>query len=193
MNALFQPDTFVIKRKKLSTDKMRVFSENGEFLMYAEQKIKWTPPFTATIRFYADELKQQEILVATDAGGREYANFLEVTDPISGESVGGIGVDWGLIKDGWKIMDSDGQLLAAVKEKSFGRSVMRQLSLGAIAQKLVIVAGDETLGELRQKHALLGNNLHVNLATQYSSKLDHRLLVAAAVFIAAYQAKQDMD
>ena len=193
MNPLFQPDTFVIKRKKLSTDKLRVFSDSGAFLMYAEQKIKWTPPFTATIRFYADELKAQEILRATDAGGREYSNFLEVTDPVSGESVGGIGVNMGFIKDGWKIMDTAGQVLAEIREKGFGRSMMRVFSSGAIAQKLVVRMGDQVVGTMRQKHSFIGNRLLVNIAPEASTRLDHRLVVAAAVFVAAYQAKIDMD
>jgi hypothetical protein len=193
MNPLFQPDTFVIKRKKLSTDKLRVFSDSGDFLMYAEQKIKWKPPWTATIRFYADELKAQEILRATDAGGREYTNFLEVTDPVSGESVGGLGVNMGFIKDGWKIMDPAGQVLAEIREKSFGRSMMRLLSRGAIAQKLVVLMGDQAVGTMRQKHSFIGNRLLVNIMPEASGKLDHRLVVAAAVLVAAYQAKEDLD
>jgi hypothetical protein len=193
MNSLFQADTFVIKRKRLSTDKLRVFSSGGDFLMYAEQKIKWTPPFTATVRFYADELKQQEILVATDAGGREYTNFLEVTDPVLGESVGGLGLDMSFVKAGWMIMDPAGQVLAAIREKSFCRSLMRQVSLGAIAQKLVVTMGGETVATMKQKHVVVGNHLHVNIVPEASRRLDHRLVVAAGVLVAAYQAKEDLD
>ena len=145
------------------------------------------------IRFYADELKAQEILRATDAGGREYSNFLEVTDPVSGESVGGIGVNMGFIKDGWKIMDTAGQVLAEIREKGFGRSMMRVFSSGAIAQKLVVRMGDQVVGTMRQKHSFIGNRLLVNIAPEASTRLDHRLVVAAAVFVAAYQAKVDMD
>jgi hypothetical protein len=193
MNLLFQPNTFVIKRKKLSTDKLRVFDSGGKFLMYAEQKITWSAPFTAAIHVYADELKQQEILLATDAGGREYANFLEVTDPISGESVGGIGVAGGFFKDGWIIMDQKGAALAEINEKSFLRSIMRLMTRGAVAQRLVVVTGDETVATMRQKHAMVGNRLLVEIAPGESSRLDHRLVVAAALMVAAYQAKVDLD
>ena len=193
MNPLFQQDSFVIKRKKLSTDKLRVFSSNGDFLMYAENKIKWKPPFTAAVHVYADEQKLQEILVATDAGGHEYDNFLEVKDLVSGESVGGIGFDMNLVKDGWKIMDASGAVLAAIKEKSFGRSIIRLFSRGMVAQKMLITMGDHTVGTMNQKHAMVGNRLHIDLTQEGSSKLDHRLVVAAGVFIAAYQAKEDLD
>jgi hypothetical protein len=193
MNPLFQPDTFVIKRKKLSTDKLRVYADDGKFLMYAEQKVKWTPPFTATIRVFADELKQREILVATDAGGREYSNYLQVTDPASGESVGGLGVNPGFFKDGWMIMDAKGAVLAEIREKSFIRSMMRLMTRGAVAQKLVVTRGDETVATMQQKHALVGNRLRVALAPEASGKLDHRLVVAAGVLVAAYQAKEDLD
>lgn len=193
MNALFQTDSLVIKRKGLSTDKLRVFSASGDFLMYAEQKVKWTPPFTATIRVYADDGKLQEILTASDAGGREYDNFLEVTDTATGQSVGGIGLDMNFIKEGFKIMDSTGALLAEIKEKSTGRSLARQLSSGFIAQKLGVFMGDEMVAEMNQKHALIGNHLHVNLTPGASGKLDPRLVVAAAIFVASHQAKEDME
>jgi hypothetical protein len=193
VNPLFQFDSFVIKRKKLSTDKMRVFSSQGDFLMYAEQKITWKPPFTATIRVYADELKQQEILVATDAGGREYENFLEVTDPVSGESVGGIGLAGGWVKDGWKVMDSQGNMLAEVKDRNLGRSLVRIASRGIVHQKLAVTMGGEIVAEMRQKRALLGNHLLVDNAPGTSAKLDPRLLLAASVLVAAYLAKEDMD
>jgi hypothetical protein len=193
MDLLFQPDKFVIKRKKISTDKLRVFSGEGDFLMYAEQKVKWTPPFTATIRIYADEEKQLEILTATDAGGREYENFLEVTNPVTGESVGGLGLGGGFVKDGWVIMDSKGGEIAEIREPSFARSLLRQVSNGAILQKLDVVMGEETVARLRQKRAFFGNRLHLEIVPEASGKLDHRLLVAAAVFAAAHQAKEDMD
>lgn len=193
MNPVFQPNAFVIKRKGISTDKLRVFSGNGDFLMYAEQKVKWTPPFTATITVYADDQKQQEILRATDAGGKEYENFLEVTDPVSGESVGGLGIEMGWVKEGWKIMDPAGQLLAEIREPGAGRSIMRQLSRGAVSQKLDVVMGDETVATMRQKNALFGKYLNVEILPQASGKLDHRLMVAAGVFVAAYQAKEDLD
>jgi hypothetical protein len=193
MDLLFQQNKFVIKRRKLSTDKLRVFTADGKFLMYAEQKVKWAPPFTATIRVFADEQKQRELLVATDSGGREYQNFLEVTDPVSGESVGGIGVNAGFFKDGWKIMDPQGAVLAEIREPGLLRSIVRSISMGAIAQRLVVAMGDETVATMRQKHALVGNKLLVDILPGASTKLDKRLIVAAAVFVAAYQAKQDLD
>ena len=193
MNPLFEQDAFVIKRKKLSTDKLRVFSGADTFLMYAEQKIKWKPPFTATIRVWADEDKRLEILTATDAGGHEYENFLEVKDVVTGESVGGIGFDMNIIKDGYKMMDSNGELLAEIKEPGFGRSLARLVSRGMIAQKLVVLMGDQTVGTMEQKHALVGNHLRIEMNPQSAAKVDHRLVVAAGVFIAAYQAKEDLD
>jgi hypothetical protein len=193
MNLLFQLNTFVIKRKKLSTDKLRVFDDSGKFLMYAEQKVKWTPPFTATIRLFADELKQQEILVATDAGGREYENFIAVTDPVSGESVGGIGVAGGFFKVGWVLMDTSGAVVAEIREPSFIRTIVRFMSRGFVAQRLTVVMGSDVVATMRQKHAMVGHSLQVNIAREASSRLDHRLVVAAAILVAAYQAKEDLD
>jgi hypothetical protein len=193
MNLLFQLNTFVIKRKKLSTDKLRVFDDSGKFLMYAEQKVKWTPPFTATIRLFADEAAQQEILVATDAGGREYENYIAVTDPVSGESVGGIGAAGGFFKVGWVLIDTSGAVVAEIREPSFIRTIMRLMTRGFVAQRLTVVMGGETVATMRQKHALVGHSLKVAISREASSRLDHRLVVAASILVAAYQAKQDLD
>ncbi len=193
MDLLFQPNTFVLKRKRLSTDKLRVFDGGGKFLMYAEQKVKWTPPFTASIRVFADEQKQRELLVATDAGGRESSGYLEVTDPATGESVGGVGSNAASFKSGWKITDSAGVTLAEIQEPGFIRSMMRLMTWGAVAQKLAIMMGAETVATMRQKHSLLGNRLIVDIVPAAASRLDHRLVVAAAVMVAAYQAKEDLD
>jgi hypothetical protein len=192
MNPLFQPDTFVIKRKKLSTDKLRVFSADDKFLMYAEQKIKWTPPWTATVRVWADEQKQQELLVATDAGGREYQNYLEVKDTASGEVLGGLGMAGGFITDGWSILDSQGGTIAEVTSGT-GRSLMRLVTNGAVAQKMDVMVGGSKVATMNQKHQLIGNSLRVEIVPGASAMIDKRLLVAAGVLAAAYLAKQDMD
>ena len=192
MNPLFQPDVFVIKRKKLSTDKLRVCAGNGDFLMYAEQKVKWTKPFTATVKIWADEEKQQPLLVATDAGGREYENFMEVKDTATGEVLGGLGLSGGFFTDGWTIMNTQGESIAEVTSGT-GRSIMRTLSNGAIAQKMDVMAGGIKVATMNQKHKFVGKDLRVEIVPGASAMVDKRLLVAAGVLAAAYLAKEDMD
>ena len=192
MNPLFQPDIFVIKRRKLSTDKMRIFADNGDFLMYAEQKITWKPPFTATVRIWADEDKQQELLVATDAGGREYENFLEVKDSVSGDVLGGLGTGGGFFTDGWNILDSDGGTIAEITSGT-GRSLLRFATGGAIAQKLDVMAGTMKVATMNQKHAVVGKHLRIEAVAGSSAVVDKRLLVAAGVLAAAYLSKEDLD
>ncbi len=192
MNPLFQPDVFVIRRKKLSTDKLRVLSDGGDFLMYAEQKVKWTAPWTATVRVWADEQKQQELLVATDAGGREYENFLEVKDSATGESLGGLGMSGGFFTDGWSIMDSKGAPIAEVTSGA-GRSFLRTMTNGALAQKLDVMVGDSKVATMNQKHQFIGKALRIEVVPGASAMVDKRLLVAAGVLAAAYLAKGDMD
>jgi hypothetical protein len=192
VNPLFQPDIFVIKRRKLSTDKLRVFADNGDFLMYAEQKITWKPPFTATVRIWADEEKRQELLVVTDAGGREYENFLEVKDTASGEVLGGLGLSGGFFVDGWTIMNTQGEPIAEVTSGT-GRSIMRTITNGAIAQKMDVMAGGIKVATMNQKHAFVGNHLRIEAVPGSSAIVDKRLLVAAGVLAAAYLSKEDMD
>jgi hypothetical protein len=192
VNPLFQPDVFVIRRKKLSTDKMRIHADNGDFLMYAEQKVKWKSPYTATVKLWADEEKQQQLLVATNAGGREQDNFLEVKDLTTGEVLGGLGLGGGFITDGWCIMDTQGATIAEI-ESGAGRSLMRMVTNGAIAQKMNVMAGGIKVATMNQKHRLVGKDLRIEVEPGASAMVDKRLLVAVGVLAAAYLAKEDMD
>jgi hypothetical protein len=40
---------------------------------------------------------------------------------------------------------------------------------------------------------MVGNHLRVAIEPGASSRLDHRLVVAASILVAAYQAKEDLD
>jgi hypothetical protein len=46
---------------------------------------------------------------------------------------------------------------------------------------------------MRQKRATFGNHLLVDITPGASGDLDHRLLLAASILVAAYLAKEDMD
>ena len=194
MNRSFTSEKYVIKRKGLSTDKFRLCAPNGDLLFYVEEKIKWTAPFTTTICFYNDEKKTQELLLARDGKGQGYSNFLEVTDPATGQKVGGVGGDWtNFFEDAWAILDAGNQLVCTIRETSTRRAILSQLSDGLVPQKLDFLIGNEVVGELRQKAVLVGHQLLVDFSKDSARRVDRRLGLVAAIVIAAHQATTEAD
>ena len=194
MNPSFASDNFVIKRKGLSTEKFRICSPTGDLLFYVEEKIKWSAPFTTTIRFFTDEKKTQEVLSATDGKHTDYISFLEVTDPADSQKIGGVGCDWtNFFKDAWAVMDAGNQVACQIREPSTGRAILSQLTDGIISQKLDFVVGEEVVGELRQKSVFIGHQLKVDFSKDTAKRLDHRLGLVAAIVVAAHQAVTEAD
>jgi hypothetical protein len=194
MDQLFTSDKFLIKRKGLSTSKFRIRSPKGELLFYVEEKIQWTSPFTTNIRFYNDEKKTQEILSAQDGEHQEYSSFLEVTDPVTGQKIGGVGGDWtNFFEDAWAVVDAANQPVCTLRESSTGRALLSELTDGLVSQKLDFLIGDDVVGQLRQKSAFIGHQLLVDFSKDAARRVDHRLGLVAALVVAAHQATTEAD
>ena len=194
MNLLFTANNFVIKRKGLSADKFRVCSPKGDLSFYVEEKIKWGAPYTMTIRFFNDEKKTQELLHAQDGKNDDYINFLDVTDPATGQKIGGVGGDWkNFFEDAWAVVDADNNLVCKLRESSTKRAIFHDLTDGIIPQKLDFMIDKESIGELRQKSVLIGHQLLVDFSKDIANRMDHRLGLAAAILVAAHQARTEAD
>jgi hypothetical protein len=194
MHQSFTDNNFIIKRKGISTDKFRIYSPQGELLFYVEEKIKWSVPFSVIIRFFRDEKKNQELLHAQDGKNGEYVNFLDVIDSASGEKIGGIGGDWkNFFEDAWAIVGAGDKPVCNLREASTKRAILHELTDGLFPQKFHFLIEKERIAELRQKPVLIGSQLVVDFSLDVTGRLDHRLGLAAAVVVAAHQAKTEAD
>ncbi len=193
MHLSFSAAQFVIKRKGLSTNKFRVYSPGGDLLFYVEEKIKWSAPYTTTIRFFDNEKKTQELLHAQDSKHEEYSSFLNVTDPTTGQKVGGIGGGLNFFKEAWDIVDAQNGIVCKLGETSTRRAILHELTDGLLSQKMDFRIGEDSVGELRQKKVLFGSHLKVDFSMDIANRLDHRLGLTAAIVVAAHQAQTDVD
>jgi hypothetical protein len=191
---LFTANNFVVKRKGISDNKFRIFSPQGELLLYVEEKINWSGPFTVTMRFFTDEKKTQELLHAQGGVNNVYANFMEVFDSVTGEKIGGVGGDWkNFFEDAWGIVDVKNEMVSKLQEVSTRRAILHELTDGLIPQRFNFLFDKEPVGELRQKPVLFGAQLIVDFSNDTGNRLDRRLGLAAAVVVAAHQAQTEAD
>jgi len=192
MNPAFSFDNYVIKPQGLSLGgKYRVFDPQNNPVLYVEYKTKWSKPFT-TYHVYADEKKQQELLLIQDGDSQELGDYCDVTDIASGAKIGGIHADWKhWFEDAWRIVNAAGGTVGLLREKSAGRGLLHELTDGAFPQIIFIMVDDQPVAELRQKSVLAGHHLLVDFSPDTTTKLDRRLGLAAAILVAVHQATTD--
>lgn len=193
MHAAFTRNAYVLKRKGLAiVGKYQLLdAENGEPLLFVEDKMQWFPPKRFG-RVYADEGKSQQLLtlVTSDLDDIE----MDVLDAETGTKIGGFGTLadtlGDVIKDTWTITDASDQPIGKVAETSLGQSVARQVLGGELMQQLDITLGDMLVGELRQQVKPIAYELGVDFTMDAGCALDRRMGVAAAVFVAMHQGSE---
>jgi hypothetical protein len=192
MNPAFSFSNYTIKPQGLSIGgKYRALDPHNEPALHIEHKTRWSAPFN-TYHIYADDKKTQEVLHIAEAEHEEFPDFYEVTDPASGEKVGGVGTDWkNWFEDAWGITDAQGNVIGRVREKSTGRAILHEMTEGVIPQVIYILMDDQPVAELRQKSVMIGHHLLVDFSPDTASRLDRRLGLATAIIVAAHQAATD--
>jgi hypothetical protein len=192
MDAVFSRSSYSLKRLGLSlAGKYKLFdSQSGDLLLYIEEKSKWIPPSVA-LHIYSDEKKTTELLTLKDSpkDGIE----MDIIDAPTGQIIAGIGMAADdlaeFVKDAWSIYAPDGKPIAKVAETSTGRALLRELSHD-ITQKLDITIGEEAVGELRQKVKVAGYELGIDFSMDPSLRLDRRLGIATAIYVAYHQGRE---
>lgn len=193
MNIVFSQSSYILKRQGLSiSGKYQVLGEQDDKpLLYVEEKTKWIPPSVA-IHVYTDEKKTQEVLTLKDSESDDIE--MDILDPESGEKIGGIAVAADTVKefvsDAWAITDANNKTIGKVGEISAGQALIRELISNELPQKLDILVGDTLVGELRQKAKLLGYEMKIDFKMDIMHGLDHRLGLAAAIFVAYHQGQE---
>jgi hypothetical protein len=192
MNPVFSFNNYVIKPQGLSIGgKYRVYDAQNNPVLHVEHKTKWSKPFS-TFHIYADEKKQQELLMIQDAETEALSDYLAVTDMVNGEKIGGINADWkNWFEDAWSIVNVQGETIGLLREKSTGRAILHELTDGVLPQIVYIMLNEQPVAELRQKSVMIGHHLLVDFSMDTAFTLDRRLGLAAAIVVASHQGATD--
>ncbi len=193
MNIIFSQTRYVIRQQGLSIGGKYQICDllNGEPLLYVEEKTKWLPPSTS-VHVYLDEKKKQEVLTLKDSQSEEVE--MDVIDAESGEKIGGIGIAANdlsdFVKDAWCLTAADDQPIGKVFEKSTGQAVLRELLSNELPQQLDLTVGETLVGEFRQKVKMVGYELEVDFSLDTVHRLDRRLGLAAAIYVALHHGRE---
>jgi hypothetical protein len=192
MRPAFQYSTYRLKRQVFAmTGVFRLFSENGDLLAYARQKMF---KMREDIRLYSDETQTQELLSIQARQIIDFSAAYDVFDSTTQEFVGTLRRrGWrSMMRDEWELLDAQGMVFGKMQEDSAQRAMLRRLLLGAwLPQRYDISIGDALSAEFDQEFNLLRYEMVLDFKTGLSRPLDRRLGIAAAILLAAVEGRQE--
>ncbi len=191
MSDLFDRTTFTIRRKffKIFGAAFHVYDDAGRVIGYSAQKAF---RLREDIRVYADEQRTTELLTIAARSILDFSAAYDIVDARDGRKVG-VARRRGfssLLRDTWEILDEHDRTVAHVLEDSTALALLRRFVLDLIPQSFRVE------GEDGRRHANF--RVHFNpfvyrmtVDIDPASELDRRLLLGAAILLAAIEQRQD--
>ncbi len=191
MNPIFQFPSYLLQRQVFAlTGKFRFFDPSGNLVMFSEQKMF---RLREDIRVYADESKQQEVLMIKARQIIDFSAAYDVVDSAASEKVGVLRrKGWSsLLRDEWEVLNAQDQPIGILFEDSLGLALLRRLLLGSLLpQNYDLTIGTTRVADLKQRFNLFRYELDLDLSMDAAKQLDPRLGIAAAILLAAVEGKQ---
>lgn len=191
MNPIFEHRTYLLQRQVFAlTGKFRFFDPSGKLVLFSEQKMF---RLREDIRVYADEGKQQEVLMVKARQIIDFAAAYDVVDSATGEKVGALRrKGWNsIVRDEWEVLNAQDQPIGKLFEDSVGLALLRRLLLGSLLpQNYDLTIGQTRAADLKQRFNLFRYELDLDLSMDTARQLDPRLGIAAAILLAAVEGRQ---
>ena len=191
MNPIFEHRTYLLQRQVFAlTGKFRFFDPSGKLVLFSEQKMF---RLREDIRVYADEGKQQEVLMVKARQIIDFAAAYDVVDSATGEKVGALRrKGWNsIVRDEWEVLDAQDQPIGKLFEDSVGLALLRRLLLGSLLpQNYDLTIGQTRAADPKQRFNLFRYELDLDLSMDTARQLDPRLGIAAAILLAAVEGRQ---
>lgn len=189
--AAFASDRYLLKKQAIAvTGKFRVYDPQGNLLAFSEQKMF---KLKEDIRVYAEEAKQTELLVIKARQILDVSAAYDVTDAATGQRVGVLkrkGLK-SVLRDEWEVLDANEQPIGIITEDSMMLALLRRFIAGSLVPQNYDMVSDGTrLGDLKQRFNLFRYELDVDFSMDTARRVDRRLVVAAAILLAAIEGKQ---
>ena len=194
MNPVFEYRTYLLKRQVFAlAGKFRFYDPSGRLVLFSEQKMF---RLREDIRVYADEDKQQEVLMIKARQIIDFAAAYDVVDSATGEKVGVLRrKGWSsILRDEWEVLNAQDQPIGSLFEDSMGLALLRRLLLGSLLpQNYDLTLGQTRVADLKQRFNLFRYELDLDMSMDTARQLDPRLGIAAAILLAAIEGRQNSE
>jgi hypothetical protein len=197
MSALdtFTADTYYLRKKvlKLVGGAFHLRDASGTLVAFCEQKAF---KLKEDVRVFADEAKTKELLSIQARKRLDISSAYDVTDSVTGEKVGAVqrkGMK-SMVRDEWHFLDANEAIIAVLVEDSMMLALLRRFVANLIPQRYDVLQPDLNGTKVA---SLQGNfnpfiyKLEVKFGGGAQSAPDRRLIIAAAMLLAAIEGKQE--
>lgn len=143
------------------------------------------------IRVFSDESQQTPLLTIQARQIVDFSAAYDVVDPREGRKVGAARrKGWSsILRDSWELLDATDRPVGKVMEDSAGMALLRRLITNLVPQSFDVVDnGGRKQADLNQRFNPFVYKLDVTVDP--GSTLDRRLVMAAAILIAAIEGRQ---
>ena len=190
LHPAFQHNQYLFRRKvfKLFGGAFHVYDENGDLLLYSQQKaFKLREDF----RIYSDESKSQELLTIKTPQILDIVATYNVQDGTNAENVGAIrrkGIK-SIVKDEWIFLSNDGREIGKLRERSLAGALLSRF-INLVPQAYVINSADGREIATIQQHFNPFVLKYTMKIAETESLIDRRLLITAGVLLAGIERRQ---
>ena len=186
-----QSSEYTIRRKvfKLFGAAFHVYDQSGALVGYSKQKAF---KLKEDIRIYTDESMSTEVLTIQARNIVDFSAAYDIVDTRVGETAGTARrKGWSsIVRDSWELLDASGSPVATIQEDSMMMAMLRRLFANFVPQNFSVAdASGREHAEFRQVFNPFIYKLTVSLARD--STIDPRLILGAAVLIAAIEGRQE--
>lgn len=143
------------------------------------------------IRLFTDESKTQELLAIRARQIMDFAAAYDVVDSRTRDKVGAVRRRGfaSFVRDSWEILDADDRVLGRLEEDSMAMALLRRFLSNLIPQSFHLQGPRGGVATLTQRFNPLVYSLDVR--TSADTGIDARLVLAAAILLAAIEGRQD--
>jgi hypothetical protein len=191
----FTADTYFLRKKvlKLVGGAFHLRDASDNLVAFCEMKAF---KLKEDIRVYADEAKTKELLSIQARKVLDFSSAYDVSDSVTGEKIGVVqrkGMK-SIVRDEWHFLDANGAVTAVMVEDSMMLALVRRFVASLIPQRYDVLQPDVTG---KQVATLQGNfnpfvyKLAIKFEGGAQSVPDRRLIIAAAMLLAAIEGKQE--
>lgn len=192
MHQAFLLNRYHLKRQVFAmTGAFRLYSDSGELLAYARQKMF---KIREDLRVFTDEAQTQELIRIQARQIMDFSAAYDVYDSFTQEKIGTVRRrGWrSIARDEWEFLDAQDQVLGKMQEDSAERALLRRLLLGSLLPQRYDVTFQNTLvAEFDQVFNLFRYELILDFDHDPSRQLDRRLGIAAAILLATIEGRQE--
>jgi uncharacterized protein YxjI len=169
--------------------KFEIYNGAGEMVFYSEMKAF---KLKEDIRVYADQGKNQELLVIKARQILDISPTFDVWDSTSKVKVGAMkraGLK-SVLRDEWTILDANDQPIGKVQEDSMPMALARRFLSNLIPQTYTVELQGQPLIEYKQNFNPFTYKLNLDFSRDPQGRLDRRLGIASALLLAAIEGRQ---